>query len=77
MKNLPKKFGLMKGEKIDCPMKGRMCQCSSVMECFHHKEEIINKIKNLATKFPVRASDDFDEGRKSMQREVLDIILKI
>ena len=37
-------------------------------------QEIKKKVKNLKTKFPVRASDDFDDGRLSMQREVLNII---
>lgn len=37
-------------------------------------KEIIAKIESLAVEFPVRESDDFDEGRRSMKREVLEII---
>ena len=37
-------------------------------------KEIIEKIEALNVEFPVRESDEFDEGRRSMKREVLEII---
>ena len=40
------------------------------------RERIDKKVKALATEFPVRESDDFDEGRLSMKKEVLEIINK-
>ena len=42
-----------------------------VAEC---KGQIIARIEALATESPLRESDDFDEGRKSMKREVLEIL---
>lgn len=37
-------------------------------------EEIEGKIEKLNAEFPVRESDEFDEGRISMKREVKNII---
>jgi hypothetical protein len=34
----------------------------------------IEKIEQLATEFPLRGSEEFDDGRRSMKREVLDIL---
>lgn len=36
--------------------------------------EIIAKVSALPVEFPVRESDDFDEGRLSMRNEVLEIL---
>ena len=37
-------------------------------------KDIIKEIEALSVEFPVRESDEFDEGRRSMKREVLEII---
>lgn len=42
-----------------------------------YRAEILKRIENLCTKFPVRGSDDFDEGRESMKREVKEILNKL
>lgn len=39
-------------------------------------EEIMKSIEALAVEFPVRESEEFDEGRRSMKREVLEILGK-
>lgn len=44
-------------------------------ECYDKAlEELKKKIKRLAVKFSIRGSGEFDDGRLSMRREVLDII---
>lgn len=40
-------------------------------------EQAEEKIKQLCTKFPVRESEEFDDGRESMKREVLQIIKEL
>ena len=61
--------------------KNHLCRFNdgdSSCECYDKGlEEVKEKIEKLATKFPIRASDEFDDGRLSMQREVLDIIENI
>ena len=37
-------------------------------------KEIITQIEALAVEFPLRESNEFDEGRRSMKREVLEIV---
>lgn len=41
------------------------------------KRKVLEEVETLCTKFPVRDSDEFDQGRESMKREVKEIINNI
>ena len=49
-----------------------------VSDLLHQQQvRVIEEIEKLAVEFPVRESDEFDEGRKSMKREAIEIVKKI